>query len=67
MNGLVIQENNSFLDRPIMYQNGELLEKEVVIREGMDQAYLKFETVNNAVVSITLLNHTIVSSLSTIH
>ena len=52
MNGLVIQENNNLIDRPIMFSNGELKEKDVVVPDNMDRMYLKFETVNNAAVSI---------------
>lgn len=50
MNALLIQENNSLLNRPLLFQDGKVKEQDIVVPENMDQMYLKFETINNAVV-----------------
>jgi hypothetical protein len=49
MQGLIITEANSLLDRPIMYADGELKENQKVIPAQMDKIYLKIEAPNQNV------------------
>ena len=52
MVNLVIQENNKLFSRPIVFKEGEIKEKDIVVPGNMDQMYLKFESVNNSIVRI---------------
>lgn len=46
MSGLVIQEVNSLIEKPIIFKNGELLENDIKVPAKMDKMYLRFETLD---------------------
>ena len=52
MVNLVIQENNKLFSRPIVFKEGEIKEKDIVVPGNMDQMYLKIESVNNSIVRL---------------
>jgi hypothetical protein len=57
MNGLVITEANSLLDRPVLYQSGSVVRDGEVISTKMDQMYLKLATLNHAVRTHSPINN----------
>ena len=60
MVNLVIQENNKLFSRPIVFKEGEIKEKDIVVPGNMDQMYLKIESVNNSIVRLAFPKTTLV-------
>jgi hypothetical protein len=60
MVNLVIQENNKLFSRPIVFKEGEIKEKDIVVPGNMDQMYLKIESVNNSIVRLVTPKITLV-------
>ena len=48
MSGLIIEENNSLLSRPLIYKDGVLKENNIIISSNMDKMYLKFEVADKS-------------------
>jgi len=46
MKGLVIEEINSIIDRPVIVKDGELMHNSFIVPSNLDKMYLKLETLN---------------------